>query len=152
MYNREEAKQIRVNFWDQFKDYTMKRNRKTGRKGQWILNKTGINGLNLKFHFDNTIAIVGIDVETRNMDKRIDLYGKLESLQKQINKALGKNTQWEIEYTRENNKSISRIYTSLEQVNIFDPECWNSVNMFFYDRMSGLEEFYQEYKDYLRYG
>ncbi|MEX0987640.1 MAG: DUF4268 domain-containing protein [Bacteroidales bacterium] len=150
MYTKEEARLIRSGFWEQFRAYTHNRRKNKGRTGVWILDKTGINALNLRFHFDNEQALVGIDLETKNMDKRIELYDKLETLRKQINIALGENTKWELEYVRENNKTISRIYTNIEGVDIFDKTTWNRVNMFFFDRMTALEDVYLEYKDFLR--
>ena len=150
MYSKEEAKQIRVEFWDQFRDYTNKRRKNKGRTGKWIMNRTGINAINLKFHFDQSTALVGIDVETKNMDTRIAMFEKLETLKKQINKALGENTKWELEYIRENSKSISRVYTEIDNVDIFDKTCWNRVNMFFFDRMTALEDMFLEYKDYIK--
>lgn len=151
MYSREEAKELRVSFWKQFQDFTNKRRKNKGRTGKWILDKTGINALNLRFHFDEQTALVGIDIETRNLDKRLELYEKLESTRSQINKALGENTTWELEYVRENNKSVSRIYTVIDGVSILDTKTWNRVNMFFFDRMTALEDYFLEYKDYLRY-
>lgn len=150
MYSKEEAKEIRVEFWDQFRDYTNKRRKNKGRTGKWIMDKTGINAINLKFDFDQKSALVGIDVETKNMDKRVAIYEKLETLKNQIDTALGPNTKWELEYIRENNKSISRIYTEIDKVDIFDKTSWNRVNMFFFDRMTLLEDMFLEYKDYLR--
>ncbi|SRR6056297_2721273 len=151
MYSREEAKELRVAFWRQFQDFTNKRRKNKGRTGKWILDRTGINALNLRFHFDEQSALVGIDIETRNIDKRLALYEKLESTRSQINKALGENTIWELEYIRENNKAVSRIYTAIEGVSILNRQSWNRVNMFFFDRMTALEDYFLEYKDYIRY-
>lgn len=151
MYSREEAKERRVEFWNQFREFTNKRRKGKGRTGKWILDKTGINALNLRFHFDETTALVGIDIETRNLDKRLEMFEKLESTRNQINKALGENARWELEYIRENEKSVSRIYTAIEDVSILDRNTWNRVNMFFFDRMTALEDYFLEYKDYLRY-
>jgi hypothetical protein len=151
MYTKEEAKEFRVAFWDQFREFTNKRRKGKGRTGKWILDKTGINALNLRFHFDEVTALVGIDIETRNLDKRLEMYEKLESTRSQINKALGENTIWELEYIRENEKAVSRIYTAIEDVSILDRQSWNRVNMFFFDRMTALEDYFLEYKDYLRY-
>lgn len=151
MYSREEAKELRVAFWRQFQDFTNKRRKNKGRTGKWILDKTGINALNLRFHFDEQTALVGIDIETRNLDKRLELYEKLESTRSQVNKALGEHTIWELEYIRENNKAVSRIYTVIEGVSILDRQSWNRVNMFFFDRMTALEDYFLEYKDYIRY-
>jgi len=151
MYSREEAKKLRVEFWDQFREFTNKRRKGKGRTGKWILDKTGINALNLRFHFDEVTALVGIDIETRNLDKRLEMFEKLESTRSQINKALGENATWELEYIRENEKSVSRIYTAIDGASILDRNSWNRVNMFFFDRMTALEDYFLEYKDYLRY-
>ncbi|MDA3823431.1 MAG: DUF4268 domain-containing protein [Bacteroidales bacterium] len=150
MYDKEEAKQMRIDFWQQFTDYTNNRRKNKGRTGKWIMDKTGINAINLKFHFDQKMALVGIDVETKNLDTRIAIYEKLESLKEQINKALGENTLWEVDYIRENDKSISRVYTAIDNVDIFDKTSWNRVNMFFFDRMTALEDMFLEYRDILR--
>lgn len=152
MFSKEEEKELRVEFWNSFQDFTNKRRRKTGGSGKWILDKTGINSLNLRFHFDRKEAIVGIDLETKSLDKRIEFFEKLETVKKQINKALGEETKWELEYIRENKKAISRVYTSIDKVDVLDKETWNRVNMFFFDRMAALQDFFEEYRDYLKYG
>jgi len=150
MYSKEEAKTIRIEYWEQFRTYTNKRRKNKGRTGKWILDKTGINAVNLKFYFDEARALVGIDVETKNLDTRIAMYEKLETLKNQINKALGEGTVWDLDYIRENNKSISRVYTEIQEVSIFEKDTWNRVNMFFFDRMTALEDVFLEYKDYLK--
>jgi hypothetical protein len=150
MYTKEEAKEIRTEYWNQFRDYTNKRRMNKGRTGKWIMDKTGIGAINLKFHFDHKCALVGIDVETKNPERRIEYYEKLETLKSQINKALGENSKWEPEYIRENNKTISRIYTEIVDVDIFNKTSWNRVNMFFFDRMSALEDMFLEYTDYIK--
>lgn len=150
MYSKEEAKQIRLEFWGQFRDYTNKRRKNKGRTGKWVLNKTGINAINLKFDFYQDSALVGIDVETKSLDTRIAMYEKLESIRNQIDNALGTNVVWEFDYIRENGKSISRVYTEINDVSIFDKNTWNRVNMFFFDRMTALEDVFLEYKDILK--
>ena len=109
MYSKDEAKQIRLEFWDRFEKYAALRRRQKGKPAKFIMNKTGIKQLKLKFHFDTTEAIVGIDIETRNLDKRIELFGKLEELKSILEKNLGTALNWQLEYTLPTGKSISRI-------------------------------------------
>ena len=59
---------------------------------------------------------------------------------------------WEIEYILENGKSVSRIYVQLEGVDIYDHETWSKAHRFMYDNMMRLEEFFREYRDFLKYG
>ena len=82
MFSKEDAKQLREEFWDQFKELSARRRARRRLPGNWMLTHTGIKALNLRFHVDRKVAQVGIDLETRNMDKRIELYEKLEALKK----------------------------------------------------------------------
>lgn len=152
MFSKEEAKALREEFWDSFKRMSADRRRRKKIPGNWVLTQTGIKALNLKFHVDQEVAQVGIDLETRNMDKRIELYEKLESLKKRLEEAMGRSMNWELDYIRENGKSVSRIYVQREGVNIYKRDTWSLAHEFMYDNMMKLESFYSEYRDYLKYG
>jgi hypothetical protein len=151
MFSKEEEKQLREKFWDEF--LTISRDRRLRKKlpGDWILTQTGVKALNLKFHVDRKVAQVGIDLETRNMDKRIELYEKLESVKKILEQTMGAPMNWELEYIRENGKSVSRIYQQLEGINIYDSSTWPAAYEFMYREMMKLEDFYREYRDYFKY-
>ena len=152
MFSKEEAKKLREEFWDQFKELSARRRARKRLPGNWMLTQTGIKALNLRFHVDREVAQVGIDLETRNMDKRIELYEKLESLKKLLEEAMEAPMNWDLEYIRENGKSVSRIYLQKENIDIYDKETWSRAHQFMYENMMKLELFYREYSDYLKYG
>ena len=152
MFSKEEAKALREEFWDRFKQMSVRRRSSLGLPANWILTQTGIRALNLKFHVDRKVAQVGIDLETRNMDKRIELYEKLESLRKLLEESMGSPMNWELDYIRENGKSVSRIYLKKEEVDIYRRDTWPEAQQFMYDNMLKLESFFNEYRDYLKYG
>ncbi|MFO7668914.1 MAG: DUF4268 domain-containing protein [Bacteroidales bacterium] len=151
MYSKEESKELREEFWIQFKTLSGRRRRAKGLPGDWILTRTGVKALNLRFHVDNEVAQVGIDLETRNMDKRIELFEKLESVKKILEEVMKTPMIWELEYIRENNKSVSRIYLQKEGVDIYDKKTWPAAHQFMYDQMMKLESFYQQYRDFFKY-
>lgn len=152
MFSKEKAKQLRMEFWDGFRVYTRNRRVKAGKPAWWILDRTGINALNLRLHIDREKALAGIDIETRNMDKRLALYDKLESLKKLLHQAMEREMTWELDYIRENGKSVSRIYITEEGLDIYNRETWNEAYRFFYRHMEKLEAFYLEYKEYIKAG
>jgi hypothetical protein len=152
MYSKEEAKTLRNDFWLGFRKYTNRRRMKQKRSGKWILTRTGINAMNLKFHIDREIAQVGIDLETGNMEKRLELFEKLEATRSILEQHMQEPMNWELEYIRENGKSISRICVQLDEVDLYDPSTWKKVYRFFFEKMDALETYFTEYKDYLRYG
>ena len=152
MFSKEDAKQLREEFWDQFKELSARRRARRRLPGNWMLTHTGIKALNLRFHVDRKVAQVGIDLETRNMDKRIELYEKLEALKKLLEEAMEAPMNWELDYVRENGKSVSRIYLQKENIDIYNKETWSRAHQFMYENMMKLESFYREYNDYLKYG
>jgi hypothetical protein len=152
MFSKEEAKALREEFWDRFKTHSTGKRLRKKLPGNWMLANTGIKALNLRFHVDREVAQVGIDLETRNMDKRLELYEKLESLKKLLETAMGEPMIWELDYVRENGKSVSRIYLQIDGVDIYNRDTWKDAHTFMFDRMMKLESFYREYRDFFKYG
>ena len=143
---------MREEFWDSFKQMSAGKRVRKNLPGSWMLSNTGIKALNLRFHVDREVAQVGIDLETRNMDKRIELFEKLESVKNLLEKAMESPMIWELEYIRENGKSVSRIYLELLGVDIYNRDTWSRAHQFMYSNMMKLETFYIEYRDYFKYG
>jgi len=151
MYSLEEKKQLRLTFWSKFKTYSNKQKLKRGKPGAWILDKTGIKQLKLKFHFDEQIAYAGIEIITRNLDKRITLYDKLEKLKEIITSKVPYELKWELDVLTSEQRSISRICAIKDDVNIYNIKCWSDVFKFLFDVMYPMEDIFIEYKDYLKY-
>lgn len=151
MFSKKEAKEIRLEFWNQFKKWSATLRAKKGKKGRWIMNDTGIKQVKLKFHFDKNIALTGIEIDTRNLEKRIALWEKFISLRKALNEKADFPIQWEKEYILENQKTVSRIFSRLDNVNIYKREDWKKVNSFLYKTMTLYEDFFLEFCDYIKY-
>ena len=150
MYSREEARQIRLEFWDRFKNYSAVRRRQKGLPAKWMMNNTGIRQLKLKFDFTDNAAITGIDIETRNEDRRLELFSKLEELRTLLEKALGQEMKWELDFPLPNGKSISRVYVELPGKKIYNKDDWPEIFPFFYKNMLKIETFFKEYKEWIR--
>lgn len=151
MFSKEESKQLREEFWGDFRTLSTRRRKAKRLPGDWLLGNTGVKAINLRFHVDREVAQVGIDLETRNMDKRLELYEKLESVKKVLEEAMKVPMIWELEYIRENGKSVSRIYLQKEGVDIYNKDTWPKAHQFMYDNMMKLETFYREYRDFFKY-
>jgi hypothetical protein len=151
MYTKEEKKSLRQKFWEQFKIYSKKRKLKRRKPAKWIMNDTGIRQLKLKFHFDEKQAFAGFEIETRNLDKRIELYDKLEKLKTTITNAVPVDLEWILEVPITDKKTVSRIVAVLPDVNIYNTSHWNTVNQFLYNVMEPIEKIFLDYKDFLKY-
>ncbi|MEJ2113980.1 MAG: DUF4268 domain-containing protein [Flavobacteriaceae bacterium] len=141
MFSKEESKQIREEFWTSFgKSFPRK----------WILYNTKVKGLSFKFHFDRKLALVALDLEC-DLENRIKVWEKLRSLKSILKEEFLPEAIFEEEYFLDNQKEISRIYASLNQkVSIHNKDTWQIVMIFFNEKMSLFESFFEEYKDIIK--
>ena len=140
MYSKEESRNLREEFWIAFgKSFPRK----------WLLYKTGIKGISLKFHFDLKKAVVSLVVEG-DLEQRIENWEKLISLKSILLEGYLPNAIFVDEFILENGKEISRIYVKKDGVSIHNKNTWQETMVFFFEKMSLLEDFFTVYEDILR--
>jgi hypothetical protein len=138
MFSKEESRLLRQEFWTSFgKSFPRK----------WILYDTKLKGLSFKFHFDTKVALVALDLED-DLENRIKFWEKLMALKPILTENFLSQAIYEEEYTLENGKEISRIYVLLDQkVSIHNKTNWRDVMVFFNEKMSLFEAFFEEYSE-----
>lgn len=137
MFSKEESKLLRQDFWASFgKSYPHK----------WILYNTKIKGLTLKFHFDLKKAMVSIDVEHPNLERRMELWEKLISLKSILKEGYLPEAIFKDTYVLENGKEISSIYVALHDVSIHNKKTWQKSMIFLNNKMMLLELFFIDFK------
>ncbi|WP_324718879.1 DUF4268 domain-containing protein [Salinimicrobium sp. HB62] len=140
MYSREESKKVRQEFWTSFgKNYPRK----------WLLYNTRIKDLALKFTFTRRIAEVSIDLDASDEIMRQYYFEKLQSLQNILKGEFLPDAVFAEEYELESGKIISRIYVTLKGVNIHNKKQWPEVQEWLAEKMSALEAFFVEYRDFI---
>ncbi|TXE11818.1 DUF4268 domain-containing protein [Seonamhaeicola algicola] len=138
MFSKEESRLLRQEFWTSFgKSFPRK----------WILYNTKLKGFSFKFHFDTKKALVALDLED-DLEHRIKYWEKLVALKTILQDTYLPEAIYNETYILENHKEISRIYIPLEQkVSIHNKNTWQDVMIFFNEKMSLFEAFFEEYKD-----
>ena len=140
MFSKAASKKLRQDFWIAFgKSYPNK----------WTLYDTKIKGLSLKFHFDLKRALVSIDIETSDLDQRIQLWEKLVSLKSILVEEYLPEAQFVDYFVLENSKEISRVYVQKENVSIHNKNSWQETMQFLNTNMGLLESFFKEYEPIL---
>ena len=141
MFSKSESKQLRQDFWTAFgKSYPRK----------WILYQTKIKGLAFKFHFDLKMAMVSLDVDHADLEKRIALWEKLISLKSIFHENHNDQAIFEDCYILENQKEVSRIYVRLDKVSIHNKNTWQETMIFLHTVMDSFEAFYNTYEDIIK--
>jgi hypothetical protein len=140
MYSKEASKKLRQDFWIAFgKSFPCK----------WILYNTKIKGLALKFHFDNEMAMVSMDVDQVNLESRSVLWDKLVALKEIVKDTYLPEAHFEDGATLQNGKGTSRIFVKKYDVSIHDKNTWQATMVFLKDTMERLEAFFRDYKEVL---
>ncbi|MBK0369147.1 DUF4268 domain-containing protein [Flavobacterium agrisoli] len=141
MYSKQEAQQIKREFWVAFAE-------KYPRK--WILYDTKIKDFSFKFYVENKKIQVLIDIEHRNEDKRLAYFEKLEALKTILEEEFISDLVFEKNFTLESGKTISRIWTEKTGLGFSNRNNWDAIFDFFYEKMNALELFYLEYDEFIK--
>lgn len=141
MYSKEEALQVKKDFWISFAtEYPRK----------WLLYNTKIKDFSFKFNADNKKAMVSLDIEPKNIDSRIIYFQKIESLQTILREDYLPDVLFNQNIQLDNGKIISRVWVELDGISINNKSTWPRIFEFFSKNMELFELFFYEYKDYIK--
>ncbi|MFD0762076.1 DUF4268 domain-containing protein [Lutibacter aestuarii] len=142
MFSKEEAAQLRKEFWTNFgKSFPRK----------WLLYNTKIKGFSFKFVADKKQALVCLDIESYDPIKNELLYEQLVDLKSVLKEQYLPSIIFDKQYQLENGKIIHRIYVAHNQIfNIHNKNTWQAAYEFFYKNMHQFEEFYEDFEDFIK--
>jgi hypothetical protein len=149
MYSKEESKELKIAFWDTFNKKASKIRRAEGKQKKWMLDRTGIRPVRLKFDTGNDFVSVGIYIQSKHEDIRLRYYEKFHSM-KEIMESEIEGLKWELIYDTEEGTEISRISCQLDGVNFMNKKDWDQIFDFFITKMNSFEEIIEEYRDYVK--
>lgn len=147
MYSRQESAALKQEFWTRFGQYMQPVLSAEGMPVNWINYKTGERNIFFKMFADNKHAYIGIEITHKEAGLRELYFQQFQELANFLNDCLKEAWIWQPEYTDfETGKTISRIYTKLEQVSIFKQEDWPAMIAFLKPRIIALDEFWNNVK------
>lgn len=147
MYSKEEAKLLSKEFWIVFARRCEIHPELKKRKKKWILYDTGLAGIDLKFEVSRTEAIVMVEINSRQENRRLEQFEILQKYQKFIEDGFPEGLIWDYCFRRESGQEVCRIYTSLPNVDFHRQNQWPEIFNFMIDKMLILENNFMEIKD-----
>jgi len=144
MYTKEEAKALKIGFWDGFKRYSKKKGRKMT---SWVLKGTQIKEVQLKFDLNEQGAFVMLQVDSKSDESRLAVFESFEKYKPVIDETCGEDLIWDKHYYIKGFKEVSVIYYLLPDVSIFNKEDWEKSYAFFFSQMCLLEEAFLDVKE-----
>lgn len=142
MFSKEEALQIKKEFWTGFA---------TAYPRKWLLFNTKIKDVTFKFFVDNKTAQVALEIEPKDEEKRKIYFEKVESLKTILLEEYLSDAILERNYYLPSGKLISRIWVDIDKkVSINNKNTWEEIYDFFAENMTKFELFFYEYEDYIK--
>ncbi|MCH4896805.1 DUF4268 domain-containing protein [Marinilabiliaceae bacterium JC040] len=143
MYTKEEEKDIKREFWEEFRRYC-KQNKIRRR---WLLNHISVSSSQLKFDANREKAVVGIQVDHKKISKKHLIFSYWEAYKVIIEDSMGESLIWDKEYLSNDNRFVSFAYFKLDGVNFLNKNDWEKIFKFFAEKMIKIEDMYYEVGD-----
>lgn len=149
VYSIEEKKQLVVNFWSGFTLYCKHQKYLSGRKKKWLLHRTKINHVHLKFDTGRDAVQVVLEIMHRNEEERLNMYEKIEQCKSLLEDGFKDGLIWDFAYVRDTGQEVCRIYTELKGVDLHRQSDWGTMYPFMAENMFKLERNLLTFRDLL---
>jgi hypothetical protein len=146
MYSKEEFKQLKKDFWTKFGLYSQLKRIRLGLDKKWMLYKTGLKGLELKFILNESFIMTAIDIDTSSSFYE-EYFKRIELLKHEIKSSQKLDLQEG--FFNDNHKESYRYYFKKEGLNFKNTDHWPEIFEFYFKNMKNLELFIIDNKDIL---
>jgi hypothetical protein len=146
MYSKQEASQLRQEFWTTIGQYMRPILSAEGEKINWINYKTGEKNISFRMHADNKKATIGIELTHKDKEIQQVYFEQFLHLKHLFDNAINEDWNWQLHTNDEHGKLISKISKEKIQVSIFQKQDWPELISFFKPRLIALDEFWSSAK------
>lgn len=146
MYSRQEASQIKQEFWTSFGQYMAPILSSEGEKINWVNYKTGQRQFSIRLTADNRQAGIYLELSHKDTILQQLYFEQLVALKHLLPHHEGLSWQWQLLVPNDQGRTVSRIFDQLYDVSIFRKEDWPGLISFFKQRIILLDEFWNRVK------
>jgi len=147
MYSREQASQLKQEFWTTFGQYLSPHLSSEGLKVNWVNYKTGLKHVYFKMDADKRKASIAIEITHPDAGIQELFYEQFEEFKLLLENYQNEPWNWELHTRNDQDKLISKIGTQLNGVSIFNKSDWPQLISFYKPRIIALDEFWTDVKD-----
>jgi hypothetical protein len=141
-----QASILKQQFWMAFGKYMSPVPSAEGNKINWINYKTGVKFIRFNMECINNSVSINIEFSHPDIVLRQQQFDQLVNFKKQFQQVCGDDWRWQKLIPEENNKLISRIAASIDEVNIMNQSDWPIIISFLKMRLIALDKFWCDYK------
>ena len=146
MYSRQEASQLRHQFWTTFGQYMSPILSAEGEKINWINYKTGEKNISFRMYADNKKASIAIEISHKDKDIQQLYFEQFLQFKNLFDEAMQEEWNWQLHTYDEHEKLISTISKEKTGAGIFQKQSWPELISFFKPRIIALDEFWLQVK------
>jgi hypothetical protein len=139
MYSKQEASQLRQQFWTAFGQYMQPVPSADGEKINWINYKTGMKDIHFRMQANSQLATIAVEIIGSLQELYFEQFQQFQPL---LQNALGERWDWQLQAPDENGQLVSRISTTMHGISIFNRQDWPNLISFFKPRIVALDEFW----------
>lgn len=146
MYSKDEASQLKQEFWTAFGQYISPVPSADGLRVNWVNYKTGLKHVYFKMQADKRTATIAIEMTHPDPGIQELFFEQFKEFKNVMHASLDEEWNWELYSKDEYGKTISRICKQLDDVSIFNKNDWPALISFFKPRIIALDEFWSDAK------
>lgn len=150
MYNKDELKKLKIEFWESFAAYCEVQPYLRRRRKIWTLYNTKVKGVELKFDANRKGAYVILEVNHRQEEERLEMYERLTWYKETLEMDFPDGLIWDCCFVRETGNEVARIYVAKEGLDLHRREHWGDFFSFMARQMYLLERNFMSIAEYLR--
>ncbi len=148
MYSKDEVKELKAEFWQAFKKASKKHR---GNSQKWVMQNTGIKGLQLKIELERNRAAVLLHLHGSRENREL-LFEILEQYRKMLSGIwIDEEPIWEKRCKLEGYSDSAAIYfQKKEDFDLYDQKQWATILQFLIEKMDQLEKAFLEVKEVVK--
>jgi hypothetical protein len=146
MYSRQQATQLKQEFWTALGQYMAPVLSAEGEKINWVNYKTGEKNIAFRLHADNKSASITIELTNKDEGIRHLYYEQLLQLKNIFSSSVEEEWTWQRDVHNEDGRLVSRIHCEIADVSIYKKEDWPKLISFFKPRIIALDDFWSNVK------
>ena len=146
MYSKDEASQLKQEFWTTFGQYISPQLSAEGLRVNWVNYKTGIKYVYFRMEAIKKSASIAIEITHPDAGIQELFFEQFLELKTVLHSALEEDWEWQLHHINEEGKITSRIIRHLYGASIFNKNDWPTLISFFKPRIIALDEFWSDAK------
>ena len=150
MYTKEEKKELVKRFWIEFDEYCSQLPELAGAKKKWLLHRTKISHLAMKFEAGRDFADVILEINHKNEARRLEVYELVEKYKLLLEDGFPEGLIWDFAFVRDNGQGVCRIYARKYDVDMHRQKQWKEIFAFFAKNMLRLQNNFLDIRDILK--